>query len=289
MAIVKKGDALTTNFGELQAGWTIENDGYGLLTCRAEYIRNDNLSFINATTVKNSVFEKDNRLYGHKFSWSKISLQRWKVTIDYVGIDTSQPNTVTDNWTQPQTFGNNGLSTEKIETHPNFFEKTIGTNIGSDTAIAGKFSDLNQTSLIVGKGVNYMEGFNGAIFEPSATTNRTGKFVGFYRDDKPQFYGKTSYLAPSTVFSGIVYTDIAANATAFKNALGVALNTNNLDIASAPAFIPVEFGTSWNGSSGPQLLVSKVDIENYGPLWKISYEVRYSREGFPKVVYPKIV
>lgn len=286
MAIVKKGSALTSGIGQLQPGYVIENDGYGLLTCRAEYIYGNHETFLGGS-IRDEPFEGDGRLYGHKFNFSRISLERTKIVIDYVGIDHTQPDSASG-WTRPQTTGSNGLSTEKIETHPNFFEKTVGTNTGGDTAIAGKFSDLTQSSLIVGKGINYMEGFNGALFEPSTSTSQVGKFVGFFRQDKPQFYGKTSYLAPTTVFSGTVYTDSASNAQAFKKKIGVAVNSNDLGISGAPALVPTEYGSAWNGANGPQLLVSKADIENFGNLWKIQYEVRFSREGFPKIVYPEI-
>lgn len=284
MARINKGDTLLTGLGKLQPGWMIENDGFGLLTCRAEFIR-DNAITITGSILRNEPFVGDGRVFAHKFSCTYNNLGLLKTTVDYVGIDPTMPG-YQSGWTIPQTSGNNGLSTEKIETHPNFFEVTVGD---AEEPIAGKFDDLTQSSLIVGKGQTYMEGFNGALFETSATAGRTGKFVGFFRDDYPAFYGKTSYLSPTTVFSGIVYTDNSANVQAFKKKLGVAVLANDLQISGAPNLIPIEYGTSWSGEFGNQLLVSKVDVENFGTLWKISYEVRYSREGFPKVVYPKIV
>lgn len=282
MARVDKGAPLNTGLGQLQPGWTVENDGYGLLTCRAEFIRNNDGN-ISAASVRNIAFPGDSRLSMHKFSVSPMSLGRIKITVDCVGIDSTQPYAI-EGWTRPQVSGSNGLSTEKIETHPNFFEVTVGD---AEQAIAGKFDDLTQSSLVVGKGQTYMEGFNGALFETSATAGRTGKFVGFFRDDYPAFYGKTSYLAPTTVWNGVVYTDASANVADFTSRVGCASDNNGLGVASYD-FIPVSYGgPSWVGAYGNQLLVSKVDAEEFGSIYKISYEVRFSRDGFPAVVYPE--
>jgi hypothetical protein len=199
MALVEKGDLLNTGLGVLQPGWTVENDGYGLLTCRAEYIKDSAVTYpIPASAIRNVAFSGDTRLSGHKFSVQRISLRRLKITVDYVGIDSSQPYAI-EGFTRPNVTGNNGLSTEKIETHPNFFTNSVGIAgpgpyTQSDKGpIITKADKTNDRSYI---------GINGACFERADG----GRFIGFVDKAYPKFYGKSSYLAPTTVWSGVVYT-----------------------------------------------------------------------------------
>ena len=286
--LIRYGNDLES--GVLQPGYTIENDGYGLLTCRATYKFDTSIMLPPPATklARGEAFEKDSRLKLHKWSVTYNSAKVATVTGDYVGIDNNQPGT-TSAWTRPNCHGDDGLSTEKIETHPNFFTITLGSGGGSNP-IAGKQSTWHVSPIVVDGKVNLMEGNNGATFQPASMPNKGGKFLGFYNENYPDYYGKTSYLAPTTVFNGIVYTDSASNVSLLRGMVGVACFNNKLGFGGVPDFIPLEYGTSWTSPSGNgQLLVSKVNCENYGLLYKINYEVRYSREGFPSLVYPNTV
>ena len=286
MARIDKGNDLES--GVLQPGWSIDNDGWGLLTAKAVYKYERTVLDPLPPVARGEAFEKDSRLKLHKYSAVYNALGICFVTFDYVGIDNTQPG-ASSGWTVPNCSGENGLSTEKIETHPNFFENTLGGN-SSASVIAGLQADWtpapnNFTQI----GVNLMQGENGATFIPATVADKGGKFLGFYNQDYPEYYGKTSYLAPTTVFSGIVYTTEGANVEAFRQRIGEAHLANDLGM-SGPDFVPAVYGTTWTSvSEYPQLLVSKVNAENYGSLYKINYEIRYSREGFPTVIYPNQV
>lgn len=273
MGRAEQGDPLTTGLGILQPGWTVENDGYGLLTCKADFIRNND-GPISAATIRNLAFPGDSRLSMHKFAVNHITLGRIKITVDCVGIDETQPYT-SNGWTRPIVTGVNGLSTEKIETHPNFFVTIAGNGpyTQSDKGpIITKPDKTNDRSYI---------GLNGACFERADG----GRFIGFVDKSYASFYGKTSYLAPTTVWSGVVYTGAASDVNTFRARVGKASNNNGLGV-DAYDFIPVQYGSPpWNGPNGPQLLVSKADAEEFGNLYKISYEVRYSTEGWDLNVY----
>jgi hypothetical protein len=286
MARIEYGDALTN--GILQPGWTIDNDGWGLLTAKAVYkFANTSLNPLPPVN-RGTAFSKDARLKLHKYSAVFDALGIATVTFDYVGIDDTQPG-ASAGYTVPNCSGENGLSTEKIETHPNFFEITLGGNSG-ETPIAGVQADWNPApNNFSTNGTNLMEGEHGATFIPATVADKGGKFLGFFNQDWPEYYGKTSYLAPTTVFSGIVYTTEAANVEALRERIGEGHESNDLGMAG-PDFVPTVYGTSWTSiSEYPQLLVSKVNAENYGSLYKINYEIRYSREGFPFVIYPNQV
>jgi hypothetical protein len=291
MALVEKGDLLNTGLGVLQPGWTVENDGYGLLTCRAEYIKDSAVTYpIPASAIRNVAFSGDTRLSGHKFSVQRISLRRLKITVDYVGIDSSQPYAI-EGFTRPNVTGNNGLSTEKIETHPNFFTNSVGI------AGPGPYTESDKGPIVVRKKDEWVTdsngtinmngksfiGYNGACFERADG----GRFIGFVDKAYPKFYGKSSYLAPTTVWSGVVYTDSSSDVNLFASLVGKASNNNNLGTGISYDFLPSNYGgPTWTSESGdPQLLLSKADGEEFGPIYKISYEIRYSKEGFPLSVY----
>jgi hypothetical protein len=277
--LIRYGNDLES--GVLQAGYTIENDGYGLLTCRATYKIDTAIvtPIPPSRFARGSDFEKDTRLKLHKWSVTYNTAQVSTVTGDYVGIEIGQ-------FTRPNCHGDDGLSTEKIETHPNFFTITAGST--ASQPIAGKQSTWHPSpNNLAQGGVNLMEGNNGATFQPASEANKGGKFLGFYNENYPDYYGKTSYLAPTTVFTGIVYTTEASNVNMMKTLVGAATNQNDLGLGGFPQLVPPEYGTTWTAPNGnPQLLLSKVNCENYGLLYKINYEIRYSREGFPYVVYP---
>lgn len=43
-----------------------------------------------------------------------------------------------------------------------------------------------------------------------------------------------------------------------------------------------------SGTFGNKNLLSQINVEEYGLLYKVMYEIRYSNEGWPPNVYPNI-
>jgi hypothetical protein len=91
MAQVNKGNSLTSK--KLQPGWTIEDDGFGLLTCRATYIVSQNTEYgaagsglIAKAPKRGDIFENDPRLVCHKASSSMNSNGLQVITAEYCGI-----------------------------------------------------------------------------------------------------------------------------------------------------------------------------------------------------------
>ena len=60
--------------------------------------------------------------------------------------------------------------------------------------------------------------------------------------------------------------------------------------AKLPTIIPAYIGTSalpgWEGKYGAKLLLSSVNFEEYGVIYKCSYTIRLNNEGWPEPVYP---
>ena len=293
MTIVATGNNLTTD--KIQPGWTVVTDGFGLVTASATY-KLDWAASAAALTARGTAFGQAGYTYlkAHKASISFDNLQYQTVKVDYVGID---PTVNSGTRTNPNTSAANGLTAENITTHPNFF--TAATGYGG-TALAGLPADFGGayndstlgppvTVISQAAGPNFgkpvvvpsCEGNYGACFE----TGMGGRFIGFVDPDYPDIYGKTQYLARTTTYSGVCYYNNASFVQALYLLLGTATDSNSWG-GSFP-LIP-SWGPTGEGIYGNQNLLSQINVEEYGSLFKVMYEIRYSKEGWPPDVYVNI-
>jgi len=213
--------------------------------------------------------------------------------VDYVGIDLSINS---GNRTNANTSVANGLTAENITAHPNFFSAAAGYTGSPLAGLPSDFGGAYDDSLIgppvmvtsVAPGPNYLkavqvpssEGYNGACFE----SGKGGRFIGFVDPDSPELYGKTQYLSRTTTYSGVIYTKNQSEVQALYALLGTATNSRAWGIFTLiPAWGP--YGT---GTFGNQNLLSQINVEEYGLLYKIMYEIRYSKEGWPPKVYQNV-
>lgn len=287
MALVSTGDVLATEF--LQPGFTLTSDGFGLVTCSATYKVDWTASI--AITARGTAFGFAGLTYlkAHKSSQSYDSLEIKTIKVDYVGIDPDINGGVRTN---ANTSVANGLTGENITSHPNFFEQAAGFSVGPIAGLPSDFGGAYNDSTLgppvtlinatTGKPVVVpsSEGYNGACFE----TGMGGRFIGFVDPEVPALYGKTQYLARTTTYSGVIYTTSVSDVQALYALLGSATATNSWGIFQ---LIPA-WGPTGTGDSGKQNLLSQINVEEYGSLYKIMYEIRYSKEGWPPDVYPNI-
>jgi hypothetical protein len=298
MALVKNGNSLTTPV--IQPGWTVVADGFGLNTSTTVY-KCDHAFSIDAFVAKGNAHPDP--------AYSYLKIDKWKVswdsldvatlTIDYVGIDTAINSGVRTN---PNTSSANGLTTENITTHPNFFTAAAGYSgviagtsysqspLGPLVEIKSVSDFVNVTTGTLADGStatarwtrkqSYV-GANGACFESSAG----GRFIGFVDPAYPSLYGKTNYLATTTSYSGIVYTTSLSDVQALLLLLNTATQTRAWGIFQfLPAWAPI--GTV--AGVGHKNLLSQVNVEQYASLYKIMYEIRYAKDGWDSKVYTNI-
>jgi hypothetical protein len=295
MARQDYGNDLTTPVQ--QPGGKLNNDGYGLLTATVVWKANtaNDLSVGN----RGSTCPLNAQLAAHKFSVTYDSLGMAVITVDYIGIDLTTNGGV---YTNPEVAASNGLTSESITTNPNFSQAggdgyfgmiagTPGTYtqspIGPLVEIKTPASYVTQAlagqTLIIAKKQSYI-GLNGACFEDE----NGGRFIGFVKPTDRHFYGKTNYLAPQSSFSGHFYTSEALEVQNMLDYLGTTSRDNDWS-SVLPKIVPDYAGTSWissapNGSFN-QLLLSQVNVQDYGLLYKVNYEVRYSVQGWNDSVY----
>lgn len=272
MARIDKGNALATE--KLQPGWTVQSDGFGLNTASATYKVDDGASI--SLNVRGTAFPKAafSYLKAHKSSVAYDALGVATVRIDYVGID---PTVNGGARTNPNTSSANGLTSENITSHPNFFTNADGYPL----AIAGEppytQDDPDNFAPNVGGAPAYL-GANGTCFEKK----NGGRFIGFVKPEFKTLYGKSQYLANTTTYSGICYYRDLSSVQALYALLGVATQTNSwgASFPLLPAWAPVGT-TTW----GHQNLLSQVNVEEFGSLYKVNYEIRYSKEGWDSLTY----
>ena len=286
----------------LQPGWKLSDDGFGLHTISAVYKYDLSLGF-NWTRGEPFTVADYNYCKLHKVSLSFDGLGVITATADYVGISPSTPSEGEYTIAQMTTAG--GLSTEKIETKPNFTVEFAGSprlNIAGEppytqSAIGPLVSIKNPADFasqtVTGGAVaitkqNSFIGYNGACFE----NEDGGKFLGFVDPSYPYFYGKTSYLADQQTFSGIVYVASEAMANTFLDALGSSSpngNWNNNLPYIIPSYLTGPFTQTVGADAYNQLLLTQCNIESFGTLFKITYEIKYSVPGWHPAVYREIV
>ena len=285
MARIETGNDLTT--AVLQPGWTVVDDGFGLNTSTTVF-KVDIQFDIDAFAVKGNAHPDP--------TYSYLKLDKWKVswdslgmatlTIDYVGIDTAINSGVRTN---PNTSSANGLTTENITTHPNFFPTIAGTNynqseLGPLVEIKTPIDYITQVitaqTLIITKQQSWI-GNNGACFE----SEDGGRFIGFVDPTYPNFFGKTNYLTRTTTYSGVIYTTLLAEVQAMLGLLNTATQTNSWGgFLLLPAWAPIGVGTG----GGNVNLLSQVNVEEFASLYKVMYEIRYSKVGWHPSVYTNI-
>ena len=273
MARVSQGNSLSTVM--LQPGAKFSDDGYGLITGTCVFKADQTASICGTFTRGSSCpIAAFNYCTTHKYSVSLDNLGIATYTVDYVGIYPSF-GTMTD----PQITGSQGLTSENITAHPNFFQLASGF---SGTAIAGVGTGSLATPAYTAKTVNNTteyEGNNGSRFE----TQTGGKFLGFKVAQYKTLYGKTNYLAPTSSITGHFYTSSSSAINNLREAVGKTSGTGTF--ATSYDLLPAYLGTSFAVGGKNQLLLAQVSFEDFGNLYKMQYEIRYNRDGYETSVY----
>jgi len=272
MAIVKNGNPLTTPVQ--QPGAKISDDGYGLLTATVVWKADDSAA-LGSVVNRGSTCPINANCAAHRYSITYDALEVATLTVDYVGIDGGVTST------DPQITGSQGLTSESITTHPNFFETATGFS-GSPIAGVGTGSLATPAyTTVAGTNPTEYQGNNGATFE--LKTGR--KFLGFKKPEFKDFYGKTSYLAPQCSLSGVFYTSSSSLVNDHRNAVG---KTSGNGTFAGKKLVPDYMGTSFTIGGKNQLLLAQVSFEDFGLLYKVQYELRFNREGYVASVYATV-
>ena len=281
MARIDNGNALTTAM--LQPGAKFQTDGYGLVTGTLVFKEDQAGSSAFLARGEPCPITSFSFCKVHKAatSWDALGLATY--TVDYVGISASAG--VSAALTKTQITGSQGLTSESITTHPNFFELASGAGF-SGNPIAG-VGLADGGTLAVPKyaaaasesdNTTVYRGFNGATFK----NKNGGPFMGFQVPQYKGYYGKSNYLAPQTSFAGHFYTTDTSYVIGMRDRVGKTSATNQF---AGVKVVPDYVGTTFLNGSKQTLLLSQVSFEDFGLLYKVSFEVRFNREGYEPSVY----
>jgi hypothetical protein len=277
MARIDTGDLLTTAL--LQPGAKFQTDGFGLVTGVAVF--KEDKAGSSAFLARGQPFPLAafNFTKVHKANTSLDNLGISTYTVDYVGI--SAADGVSSTLTKTQITGSQGLTSESLTTHSNFFVlDTAGGFTGTPIAGVGTgilAAPVYATKTLSNAQTEY-EGNNGSRFsEPSGN-----RFLGFKVALNSGYYGRTNYLAPQTSFSGHFYTTEATNVTGMRDRVGKTSGTN---LFNGIKVVPDYVGTTFTNSGKNQLLLAQVSFEDYASLYKVTFEVRFNRQGYEPSVY----
>jgi hypothetical protein len=276
MALIDNGNDLSSPV--IIPGWTYNRDPFGLGTSTTRYKCDHTVDITSAfergTSHPDSSYSflKAN---SYSVSWDALGIAT--VTVDYVGIPPSVNGGVRTN---ANTSSANGLTAENITSHPNFFVGKVGY-LGPIAGAPPFVQDVPDNLAPMVNGNPAYLGFNGSCFEKE----NGGRFIGFVNPSFPQYYGKTQYLAKTTTYSGVIYTTTLSDVQALLSLLNTATVSRSWGVFTLlPAWAPVGVGDFGNNVN----LLSQVNVEEYGSLYKILYEVRYARAGWERDVYVNI-
>jgi hypothetical protein len=283
MAIVATGDTLVAPI--LQSGWTVVSDGFGLNTSVSVF-KGDTTTDVDAFLVKGTAHPDA--------AYSYLKLDKWRIswdalnvctiTVDYVGID---PAINDGTRTDPNTSAANGLTSEPLTSHPAFFNNPPSSGYAGDIAGPGPYTQSSTGPLVpsktvpVGQPTRSYIGVNGACFE----SENGGRFIGFVDPAYPSLYGKTNYLATTTTYSGVMYFTEEASVLSLLGYLNTATATTSWGAFDLiPDWAPV--GTA--SGIGNKNLLSQINVQEFGSLYKVNYEIRYALNGWDAFVYRNI-
>lgn len=276
MALIEKGNPLTSPV--TLASWTYNRDPFGLGTSTTKYKCDHTVDI--ATTFARGTDHPDAtysflKANSYSVSWDALGIAT--VTVDYVGIP---PSVNGGTRTNANTSNANGLTAENITSHPNFFTNEAPFPL----AIAGippfTQDDPDNLAPMVNGAPAYL-GANGSCFEKE----NGGRFIGFVNPAFDSLYGKTQYLATTSTYSGVVYYSNVAFVQGLLALLNTATATNSWgsEYPLLPAWAPIGTAT-W----GNKNLLSQVNVEEFGALYKVNYEIRYAKSGWDSLTYVNI-
>jgi len=269
MTTINKGNDLDTPV--LQPGYVVADDGYEVLTCKAVYKSNHGVAA--GSFERGDSFGPDARLKAHKISISYGPNDIATITVDYIGLATESA------FSKPNVSGSATLTTEPITNHPKFFVSGASGGIAGP----GPYSVASTITSLKPYDKQLFEGDNGAIFELASG----GKFLGFFQKDDPiarKLYQKTGYLAPTSTVNGVIYTNASANVNTFLGYVGKTMYQRGPD--GFAYLLPTYFTPPFESpDEDPQWLIASVHFEDYGAIFKLSYELRFNREGYTHLVY----
>lgn len=193
----------------MEKNWTIQHDGFGLVTMQLKFTADSDKSYDIATDFKRGDSPPIEGLENMTLYKAVASTNDGicTVTADYCGIDGASDSTIT------QVQVSSATAQEAIETHPNF-TKIQCAKIGNDIPLAGPAKYIFDNESDPEKNPNKA---HFAVVTTNGTQLTQYQFVGFLPSRKPEDpvnlkAGIKSYFKPGVTLRCLSYTNNADTA-----------------------------------------------------------------------------
>ena len=309
MARLDYGNDLATP--QLQPGYTISADGFGLVQCKATF-RWDKTYFLTETTAYNGYFNlgKEFPVFGYTFcrmyKWDYVEEKNGVIliTAEYTGIDPEY--TVEGGFiTIPQVQMVGSSSAEDISHHPNFIQRNCISN-GLNNELAGPpppGGNFETDGLI---------NPNRALWTPIVANQgalNNCQFVAFLPSNSAEAgdinikAGVKSYYKPQATLRVLLYVSAGSNSAAAALALTKASYvgwTTTGSLFSLPAeYKKLAKKTQYPGNFtytdeyesiiNRSFLITNCSVERFGWVYKVTADLMLSGiAGWDKDIYPSI-
>lgn len=300
MAIIKYGNPL--NGPVLQPGWTVDQDGFGLIQVSAKYRFAKSLAGSFTT-----FFQRGITIAPSPFEYCKLwraSLVEEKgeivcVTAEFTGID---PNVNGGSASNAQVAMTSGSSSEPIEHHPNFL-KTFTETGGLGAPLAGFPSASGWDS-------NPSTNPNRALWTPKVANNgatQGQQFVGFLPNQSEAEVtagninikaGIKNFYKPQLTLRVLRYMGDKVSALTLGSYVGwntdggpFGLDADYKKYAQSGGYAGTfEYIGGYEAKINRTFLVTNCSVEVYGAIYKVQADLMLSGiSGWDPDIYPSIV
>jgi len=238
--------SLNTKDPALQPNYTVEYDGYGLITGRATFTCTASAAPAK-TPKRGDVFPgREKRLYCHRASYQINGNNLATITAEYVGIENGKS-------TKLNVVGDIGTASEPIKTHPEFKRSDNPPTPG----LQDKGWDSNKQ--------DFVEGTNGAISSA----------------DYFKLTGIKSFMRPCVQIGASLYTSDRAIVSQYLAAVGkTCQNLAGADLSIYTGIFKAD--SIWHHEP---CLITGASYEEYGILYKVKISIRVAPGGWHSLIY----
>jgi hypothetical protein len=276
----------------MDKNWTVQHDGYGLVTMQLKFTADSDKSYDITTDFKRGDSPPINGMENMTLYKAVASSNDGitTVTADYCGIDGASDSTIT------QVQVSSATAQEAIETHPNFTAVQCA-NIGNGKPLAGpaKYIFDNESNPEINPNKAHF-----AMVTTNGTQLTQYQFVGFLPSRDPQENvnlkaGIRSYFKPGITLRCLAYTNDAETAKRTIRRVGWANYGNIGAIVLPPPYntlledfdsdLPLSLpdGIERNRS----YLCTNASVEIFGGLYKVQADLMMSGIiGWDTDIYP---
>lgn len=272
---VTVGKEIDTQY--IQPGWTIKNDGFGLLESSIVF-RGDADNSQNIPE-KGEKHIRDERLFCYRVETTKVQGGMLEAKCDYCGIEQE------DGMTEIKLSISASSSTDPIETHPNF-EKKIGGK-PSAPLNGAVFIDptTNQATNDDKRGL-FSEFLTYVPKTGSSTEVEKNRFAGVKNFYNPGVSMKGEFFTKNVGTLDKVVGDVGKSSKTGKFG-GISLIPEWALAAVTSALKPYTTETVGGKVLQRNFLLSSASIEQYGNVYKCSYDLTMGGAlGWIEEIYP---